>query len=160
MSERESGTCSRPFEQTDDDRKKSENRRQYEAPDAEPRIQESGSTATGSEDKNIGRHADKPRSRLVAFVNTPVNPVGQIDHDLRRRSRHQRRWRSGAEMHTMNRVLDRHGSHQHHPRQDRLPAIAVVEGTKANGEHGAAGQQENLKRKQAFEGANAANFEK
>ena len=59
-------------------------------------------------------------------------------------------------MHTMNRVLDRHGRHQHHPRQDRLPAIAVVEGTKANGEHRAAGQQENLKRKQAFEGTDAA----
>src|SRR5258708_40181923 len=73
-----------------------------------------------------------------------MNPVGQVDHDLRRRAGHYGGWRRAWEVDAMEGVLNRHGTHQNHSRQNGLPAGDVMEWAEVNRERSAGGQEEKM----------------
>src|SRR5690242_4804886 len=79
-----------PHDQANDKLKGSHNGRHHETLHPEEAVQESRGAATDSEEQYSCRHLHKPRVRLAVRPLRRIDPVGQIDHDLRGCAGHYR----------------------------------------------------------------------
>src|ERR1700731_2560997 len=112
-------------------RDQSEHRRHREAPNADARVEKRGACAADGKNGNVAGHPQQERSRVSRLYSPgPPHHVGKIDHDLCRGSGHQRRRRRASEVNAMDRILNRHRRHEHHPGDYRLPRIAIAERAK------------------------------
>jgi len=74
--------------QANDELKDSYNRRHQEALHADTAVQGSRGAAADGKEQYVCRHLHEPRAGLAFIPLRRMDPVGQVDHDLRRRAGH------------------------------------------------------------------------
>src|SRR5882724_3973534 len=127
--------------QANDELQASHNRWHQEALHADAAVQGGCGAAADGKDQYVCRHLHEPRAGLAFSPLRRMDPVGQVDHDLRRRAGHQGGGGRACEVEAMESVLNRHGAHQNHSRQNGSRAVDVMERTESNRERSTGDQE-------------------